>query len=93
MPEKTTNKNIDFKIDQNQIAWVTFDLQGEKVNKLSRVVLTELREILTGLQGNKTLKGLIFISAKDSIFIAGADIKEIENIEPALNTKKESLHR
>jgi len=83
MPEKTTNKNIDFKIDQNQIAWVTFDLQGEKVNKLSRVVLTELREILTGLQGNKTLKGLIFISAKDSIFIAGADIKEIENIKSA----------
>lgn len=77
------SKNIDLKIDANQIAWVTFDLQNEKVNKLSRVVLTELREILTGLQGNKLLKGLIFISNKDSIFIAGADIKEIESIKSA----------
>ena len=63
---------------QNNIATLTFDLEGEKINKLSFEVLQQLNEILDDISTNNSLKLLLIKSAKKNIFIAGADIKEIE---------------
>jgi len=69
-----------FQLEQKSdgIAWLTFDLPGEKVNKLSISVLQELEQIIDTLQKRNDIKVLVIRSAKDSVFIAGADIKSFQ---------------
>ncbi len=69
--------NLDLKIE-NKIATITFDLYKERVNKLSFRVLEELDNLLDEIKDNSELEVLILQSAKPNIFVAGADIKEIE---------------
>ncbi len=66
-------------LDQN-IGLLTFDLPGEKVNKFSTPVMMEFNSLLDELKEKTELKCLLIMSGKKGIFIAGADIKEIENI-------------
>lgn len=67
------------KIGANEIAVLTFDLPGEKVNKLSTPVMTELKAHLEKLKSS-SYKMLLIKSAKPRIFIAGADIEEIRQL-------------
>ncbi|HEX9689816.1 MAG TPA: 3-hydroxyacyl-CoA dehydrogenase NAD-binding domain-containing protein [Thermoanaerobaculia bacterium] len=61
---------------------LTFDLPGEKVNKLSREVLVELSEMLVRLSQDPRVRGLLVQSGKPDVFIAGADIKEFTLLNP-----------
>ena len=72
--------NIILEINQN-IATLTFDLQNEKINKLSFEILKEFKEILNTIENDSSIKALVIDSAKKDIFIAGADIKEIEKLK------------
>ena len=72
--------NIKFEINQD-IATITFDLKDEKINKLSFEILKEFDEKLDLVQNDHTIKALLIDSAKKDIFIAGADIKEIEQLK------------
>ena len=72
--------NIILEINQN-IATLTFDLQNEKINKLSFEILKEFKEILNTIENDSSIKALVIDSAKKNIFIAGADIKEIEKLK------------
>lgn len=53
------------------------------MNVLSSQSLFELDKIISQLEQRKDLKGICILSKKQDIFIAGADIKEIENITSA----------
>ena len=68
-----------FYKEENNIGTITFDQPDSKVNVLNAATLVALDKILDELKA-KSLKVLIIQSAKKDIFIAGADIKEIENI-------------
>ncbi len=70
-------KNLNLNIE-NEIATITFDLVKQKVNKLSFEVLEELNTLLNEIKNDSSIKALILQSAKKNIFVAGADIKEIE---------------
>src|SRR3990167_4679555 len=61
-------------------AIIEFDQPESKVNVLSASALKELDGIIAQLSSRQDLKGLCVLSKKPDIFIAGADIKEIENI-------------
>ena len=61
---------------------LVLDVAGASVNTLSRKVMRELIEILTGLE-QRSLTGLIIRSAKPAGFIAGADVHEFEHITDA----------
>ncbi|TFH00839.1 MAG: fatty-acid oxidation protein subunit alpha, partial [Calditrichales bacterium] len=71
---------FQFEMLENNIGVITFDLPGEKVNKFSSPVVKELDALLDDLHKNTDLKCLMIMTGKKRIFIAGADIKEIENI-------------
>ena len=58
--------NIKFEINQN-IATITFDLENEKVNKLSFEVLKEFDEKLNLVQENEQIKALVIDSAKKEV--------------------------
>jgi 3-hydroxyacyl-CoA dehydrogenase/enoyl-CoA hydratase/3-hydroxybutyryl-CoA epimerase len=77
------NKNsLSLKIEDGY-ASIEFDQLESKVNILSAQSLLELDEIISQLEQRKDLKGACILSKKPDIFIAGADIKEIENITSA----------
>ncbi|GAB2588248.1 fatty acid oxidation complex subunit alpha FadB [Nitrincola alkalisediminis] len=74
---------------------VTFDLQGDSVNKLNQMTLAELRDVVTQLSQMTDVKGALFSSAKDC-FIVGADITEFSQMfdqsEEAIVEHLLSLH-
>jgi 3-hydroxyacyl-CoA dehydrogenase/enoyl-CoA hydratase/3-hydroxybutyryl-CoA epimerase len=71
---------FQFEETDDQIGILTFDLPGERANKFSTRVMQELDTKLDDLKQKNYLKSLLIFSAKPGIFIAGADIKEIETI-------------
>ena len=58
-----------------------FDLQGEKVNKFNTAVMQELADNIEQLSKKNDLKCLLLMSKKPGTFIAGADVKEIKDID------------
>jgi 3-hydroxyacyl-CoA dehydrogenase/enoyl-CoA hydratase/3-hydroxybutyryl-CoA epimerase len=76
---KVLAKHWRWEKDREELAWLTFDKQGESANTFSREALLELSSRLDEIAAAKP-KGLIIRSAKDS-FIAGADIQEFANFK------------
>jgi len=60
-----------------EIALLTFDSPGQKVNTFSAGVIAEFAECVAGLAKRKDLRGLILTSGKPGQFVAGADLKEL----------------
>lgn len=84
-----------FLLEQaGDVALVTIDVPGRRVNVLSSEVLGELRKIVRGISEEPGLKGAIILSGKPSGFIAGADLSEIERAEDAsdLSALSEQAH-
>ena len=73
------NGAISFTVEDG-IGWLTLDLPGEKVNKLSSVVMAALGKVLEDLQRRNDLEGVVIRSGKEGMFIAGADLQEIRAI-------------
>ncbi len=67
--------------DDAGIAYLELDLPGEKVNKLSSSVMAELDALLTGDLSNHDIRALVISSCKPGVFIAGADLDEIETLK------------
>jgi len=68
--------------DGDNIVWLSFDKKGASANVLSADVMAELDQIFDELRANNP-RGLIIRSAKDSGFIAGADVEEFTRIKDA----------
>lgn len=79
---------LNLSVEKSGIANLVFDLPNEKINKLSAPVLLELEKILGEIANNQEIKILIISSAKQNIFIAGADINEIKNLKTIEDTKE-----
>ncbi|MCB0386214.1 MAG: fatty oxidation complex subunit alpha, partial [Bdellovibrionales bacterium] len=75
-------------VGKGDIAYVEWDLIGEKVNKLSSPVMARLKEVVDELKSS-SYKAVILISRKPGIFIAGADIDEIKK----LTTREDFLEK
>jgi 3-hydroxyacyl-CoA dehydrogenase/enoyl-CoA hydratase/3-hydroxybutyryl-CoA epimerase len=71
---------FSYEINKEGIAILTFDLVGEKVNKLTTPVMDEFDRLLDELAARKEIKALVIKSGKDGHFIVGADIAEIREI-------------
>ena len=81
---KNVNKDSIKLTAKGDIAYMEFDLPGEKVNKLSAPVMARLSEVVDELK-TSSYKAVVLISRKKKIFVAGADIEEIKK----LKTEKE----
>ena len=76
-------------IEKNGVANLIFDLQNEKVNKLSSLAMTDLERAISVIDGNKAIRVLVITSTKVNNFIAGADINEIKSI----SNREEALQK
>lgn len=75
------------------IAVLTFDMPGKGANILSTSVLDEIEAVLNQLDEEGSLAGLILISGKPNIFIAGADIREFAASLDIPNEESEKICR
>src|SRR5262245_37203906 len=73
-------EGVSLAVSEDGIARITFDTPGEKINKLTTLSMERLDTLLTEVRANGKVRGLVFRSAKPGMFIAGADIAEIENV-------------
>lgn len=62
------------------IACIEFDQPGSEANLLDTGTMQELRKILESLQARTDISGVLVTSKKSKIFIAGADIREVESL-------------
>jgi enoyl-CoA hydratase/carnithine racemase len=73
----TPGRAVHFTIGADDVARITFDGPNSKANTLSRDVWAELAAVCEQLRGRTDLVGLLLRSAKDGIWLAGADIREM----------------
>ena len=76
-------------VSHGAVAVVEWDLPESRVNKLSLLVLEELKGVLRELK-KSPFKAAVFISRKKGIFVAGADVQEIKNIKSNVEFEKAS---
>ncbi|NBC66762.1 MAG: fatty acid oxidation complex subunit alpha FadJ, partial [Bacteroidetes bacterium] len=65
------------------VAVITLDTPGEKVNKLNEKLIDEFSELLDELENDDSIAGALLISGKENNFIAGADIEMFKTRETA----------
>jgi len=75
---------------QGTVGILYFDQFEEKANKLSSANMIRFLELLVQVEADPTIKSLVVLSKKASIFIAGADIGEIRTLASG-TTSAESL--
>lgn len=78
-------------VRENGIGVITIDVPGESMNTLKATFADEVAALMEKIESNRDLKGLVFISGKPSSFVAGADIRMINECETAADA--ESLAR
>src|SRR5262245_53416191 len=80
-----------FSIDFEGIAWAIIDRKGESMNSLGRRPTEELGEIVKTVEtaaANGEVKGLVLMSAKETSFVAGADIREFQSFDTEQKIKE-----
>ena len=76
------NKILNTEIIDN-VAVVTLDTPGEKVNKLNEPMINQFSGLLDRLESDDSLEGALLMSGKEDNFIAGADIEMFKTRETA----------
>lgn len=79
--ENRKYKAMRLEILDKEHAEIVIDQPGKSVNVLSREACEELHDHLAILKAKKEIKTLLIYSAKPGIFLAGADINEIQSIQ------------
>ena len=69
------------KLDVTESAWgARLDCQGEKQNTLSRELMDEMEVVVKQVETDPKVKAVVLISDKQGSFIAGANIKMVEDL-------------
>ena len=77
MPSVAARTLIQREIGDDRVCVLTFDRPESGANIFDAPTMTELGEHVDAIERDSSLRGLIIISAKKSIFIAGADLKTL----------------
>jgi 3-hydroxyacyl-CoA dehydrogenase/enoyl-CoA hydratase/3-hydroxybutyryl-CoA epimerase len=76
---------------KENVAIITLDQPGEKVNTLNEAMMDQFASFLDDLDSDPSLKGAVLISGKENNFIAGADIEMFKARETAEEIEQLSL--
>jgi 3-hydroxyacyl-CoA dehydrogenase/enoyl-CoA hydratase/3-hydroxybutyryl-CoA epimerase len=68
---------------KDAFAYVTIDQPGEAVNTFGRSLLDELDQLINTLDAAPAVQWVVVESAKKGVFIAGADIRELQSATSA----------
>jgi len=73
--------SIRLDFEEGKVAVIHFDRPESSANILDTKSLRLLSDIIDDLAAIRSLRGVIFYSDKPSVFIAGADVKELSSIQ------------
>jgi 3-hydroxyacyl-CoA dehydrogenase / enoyl-CoA hydratase / 3-hydroxybutyryl-CoA epimerase len=76
MPATLTRPMIRREVD-NGICLLTFDRPESGANIFDAATLADLDQLLDAIEHDNSVEGVVILSAKKSIFIAGADLKTL----------------
>ena len=79
------------EVREGGVAVVTFNLEGESVNKLTRGVVEEFKALTDRVDADSTIRAVVLVSGKPDLFIAGADIEGFLELRTA--AEAEALSR
>ena len=71
------NNTIQYSVDGEGIATLMLDLPGKSMNVLCDEMITELSGCIDKVAADDSVKGAIVASAKQTAFVAGADLTEL----------------
>lgn len=77
------SKHFKVDLDRDGIAWVVFDSPKVAANVWNEETLREFNHHLEVLEHDTRMKALVLRSAKERIFVAGADLKAIREMPHA----------
>ncbi len=83
--------NIKHTIDEDKIAFITWDVENSSVNIMNPDTMTEFFGIMSDMIDNKEVKGIVVNSAKKD-FIAGGDLKWFLQYDKSKEECFEMLH-
>lgn len=73
--------------EESDIGFITFDDPASKVNVLNAMVIDRLNAIIDEIRNKNSVKVVVIRSNKKDVFVAGADIREIEAITDVPDAK------
>lgn len=89
---KQGSKNhFQLRLLDGGILVVAFDYAGRQANVLDAESLMQFGEIVQHIKENPKVRGVVLVSLKHGIFIAGADIEKIYQAQKNLNTERLDL--
>ncbi|XP_001605350.2 trifunctional enzyme subunit alpha, mitochondrial [Nasonia vitripennis] len=74
------NKHFSYKVVED-VAVISIDSPGVKVNTLNEEVMQEISTILRDVESNPAVRSAVLISGKPNCFIAGADISMLQKVK------------
>lgn len=72
---------MEYRVDQDLIGHIVFNHPTEKMNVMSAQFMEELLDILGRVERDEKIRGVILESGKPGVFIAGADIKWLQELK------------
>lgn len=78
-----SNNTFTLKKQENGLAHLIMDVQGESMNTLKAEFADEIAQVLKEIKADASLKGVILISGKADSFVAGADINMLASCQSA----------
>jgi 3-hydroxyacyl-CoA dehydrogenase/enoyl-CoA hydratase/3-hydroxybutyryl-CoA epimerase len=99
VPAADQSRNLRRMMREDGICVLTFDRPGSSANIFDHATLEELRQELDFIAGAPEVSGVILISAKPTIFIAGVDLRRLtdsthpEEIRELLEFGQAQIHR
>ncbi|MDD1783227.1 fatty acid oxidation complex subunit alpha FadJ [Enterovibrio sp. ZSDZ35] len=84
---KSTGSVFSLRHGDHGIAWLSIDVPGESMNTLQASFVDEIGALLTELEGNKDIKGMVLYSAKPDNFVAGADVRMLDACKTAADAQ------
>ena len=79
--DRSRLSNFHVVSDARGIVTAVLDLPGRAYNVFTAQVLAELQAIVDSVEQDRSVRLLVFRSGKESGFLAGADLREISEIE------------
>lgn len=74
--------HIRFSVDADGIGLITIS-RPEKLNALNQGVMADLKQVFEHAAGDPGVRALIITGSGEKAFVAGADIKELADINPS----------
>ena len=82
--------HVHFEVDEQGVATVLLDLQGERMNVISPKIAGDIEKVIETLEGDAAIRAVVIGSAKPDNFLAGADLQYIGTLDTAEKARQGS---